>query len=122
MTQSSSSSPSIIDNCDSDLVSKIDHSKNSDNLSTLLPNPILRLHNVIGLTNGFHNFLWTQDGNYILYAANAIVVQMHIETQQQWFFIGHTDKINSIALNSNSLLLASIQTGPNGKYARGRLC
>ncbi|CAF4842368.1 unnamed protein product, partial [Rotaria magnacalcarata] len=42
-------------------------------------------------------------------------VQMHIETQQQWFFIGHTDKISSIAFNSNSSLLATIQTGLNGK-------
>jgi hypothetical protein len=40
---------------------------------------------------------------------------MHIETQQQWFFIGHTDKISAIAFNNNSSLLATIQTGSNGK-------
>jgi hypothetical protein len=79
-----------------------------------LPDPILRLRTVIGLTNG-KNLLWTQDGNYVLYSSNAIVIQMHVETQQQWFFIGHTDKVSAIAFNGNSSLLATIQAGPNGK-------
>jgi hypothetical protein len=79
-----------------------------------LPDPILRLRTVIGLTNGT-NLLWTQDGNYVLYSSNAIVVQMQIDTQQQWFFIGHTDKVSAIAFNGNSSLLATIQAGPNGK-------
>jgi len=73
------------------------------------------LRTVIGLSNDFPNLLWTQDGNYVLYPSNAIVVQMHVETQQQWFFIGHTDKISAMAFNSNSSLLATIQTGPMGK-------
>ncbi len=79
-----------------------------------LPDPILRLRTVIGLTNGT-NLLWTQDGNYVLYSSNAIVVQMQIDTQQQWFFIGHSDKVTGIAFNGNSSLLATIQAGPNGK-------
>jgi hypothetical protein len=83
-----------------------------------LPDPLLRLRTVIGLGNGTSNctnLLWTQDGNYILYPSNAIVVQMHVETQQQLFFIGHTDKVSAIAFNGNSSLLATIQAGPNGK-------
>ncbi|CAF3594494.1 unnamed protein product [Rotaria sp. Silwood2] len=105
----------MTDNSDNDLALTADHSQQSHHLKTLLPDPILRLQTVIGLSSGFNNLLWTQDGNYVLYSSHAIVVQMHIETQQQWFFIGHTDKISAIAFNSNSSLLATIQTGPNGK-------
>jgi hypothetical protein len=79
-----------------------------------ISNPILRLRTVIGLGN-CKNLLWTQDGNYILYASNAIVVQMNIETQQQLFFIGHTDKVSAIAFNGNSSLLATTQVGSDGK-------
>jgi hypothetical protein len=104
----------MTDDSNHDLALTTDRSQPS-HLTTLLPNPILRLHSVIGLNNNLNNLLWTQDGNYVLYSASAVVVQMHIETQQQWFFIGHTDKISAIAFNSKSSLLATIQTGPNGK-------
>lgn len=40
---------------------------------------------------------------------------MHIETQQQWFFVGHTDRISAMVLDHQSSLLATIQTGENGK-------
>lgn len=76
--------------------------------------PVLRLRTVIGLTNG-NNLLWTQDGNYVLYSAYAVVVQMQVETQKQWFFIGHTEKVTGLALNGNSSLLATIQAGSDGK-------
>jgi len=101
----------------------VDSNLNSDDLSTLptdrsqfshLPNPILRLRTVIGLTNG-KNLLWTHDGNSIVYSANAVVVQMNVDMQRQEFFIGHTDKVSAIALNGNSSLLATIQAGPDGK-------
>lgn len=80
-------------------------------------NSMLRLRTVIGLTNG-KNLLWTQDGNYVVYSSNAIVIQMNVETQQQDFFIGHTDKVSAIAFNGNSSLLATIQTGSNGKQEK----
>ncbi|CAF1001384.1 unnamed protein product [Adineta steineri] len=106
------SSSSIIDDSNYDLALTTEHSQQS-HLKTLLPDPILRLRTVIGLDNEFSNLLWTQDGNYILYSSNALVVQMHVETQQQWFFIGHTDRISAMAYNHNSSLLATIQTGQN---------
>ncbi|CAF2694285.1 unnamed protein product [Rotaria sp. Silwood2] len=80
--------------------------------SSHLLDPILRLRTVISL-GSFTNLLWTQDGNYILYPSNEIVIQMHIDTQQQLFFIGHTDKGSAIAFNGNSSLLATTQVGPN---------
>ena len=81
----------------------------------LLPDPILRLRTVIGLTSTSTNLLWTPDDNYVLYSSNAVLVQMHVESQQQWFFVGHTDKITAIAFNTHSNLLVSIQTGSYGK-------
>ncbi|CAF3669977.1 unnamed protein product [Rotaria sp. Silwood1] len=110
--QTISSTNSIHDDLNFDLALTTDRSQQSH-----LPDPILRLRTVIGLGNRIsnsRNLLWTQDGNYVLYPSNAIVVQMHVETQQQWFFIGHTDKVSAIAFNGNSSLLATTQTGPNG--------
>ena len=78
-----------------------------------ISNTILRLRTIIGLTNE-KNILWTNDGNFIVYSSNSIVIQMNINTQQQEFFIGHTDKVSGIALNGNSSLLATIQAGTNG--------
>ncbi|CAF0801503.1 unnamed protein product [Didymodactylos carnosus] len=93
-------------------------------LTRLLPDPILRLKKVIGIgiagdenattTSGTcKDILWTHDGDYILYPSNALVIMMHIETRQQYFFIGHTDKVTSIALKVNSTLLATVQKGSN---------
>ena len=70
---------------------------------------------MIGFNTDYTNLLWTPDDNYVLYSSNALIVQMHIETRQQWFFIGHTDKISAIAFNHQLSLLATIQTGSNGK-------
>lgn len=81
--------------------------------------PLLRLRTIIGLGSEQSfpsNFIWTNDGNYLLYPTNAIVVQMHLETRQQSFFIGHTDKVSGIAFNGNSSLLATTQTGPDGNF------
>jgi hypothetical protein len=106
----------IHDDSNFDLALTTDRSQQSH-----LSNPILRLRIVIGLTNG-KNLLWTQDGNYILYSSNAIVIQMHVDTQQQCFFIGHTDKVSAIAFNGNSSLLATTQVGPNGKKKIFQFC
>ncbi|CAF3380141.1 unnamed protein product [Rotaria socialis] len=111
-SQSIPSNNSINDDFNFDLALTTDRSQLSH-----LPDPILRLRTVIGLGNRISSstsLLWTQDGNYALYPSNAIVVQMHVETQQQWFFIGHTDKVSAIAFNGNSSLLATTQTGPSG--------
>ncbi|CAF3494978.1 unnamed protein product [Rotaria sp. Silwood2] len=82
--QSIPSTNSIHDDFNFDVALTTDRSQLSH-----LPDPILRLRTVIGLGNRISNstnLLWTQDGNYILYPSNAIVVQMNVETQQQWFF------------------------------------
>lgn len=108
------SATSIIDDSNYDLALTMDRS-HSAHLTTLLPDPILRLHSIIGLNNNPNNFLWTFDGNYVLYSASAVAIQMHIESQQQWFFVGHTDRISAMAFDNHSSLLATIQTGENGR-------
>ena len=105
------SSASIVDDSNYDLALTANHSHQT----TLLPDPILRLRTSIGLSYGVSSLLWTHDNNYVLYPSNAVIVQMHVETQQQWFFIGHTNKITAIAYNDRLSLLASIQTGMNGE-------
>lgn len=117
--QSMPSNNSLPDDFNFDLALTTDRSQ-----LTHLPDPILRLRTVIGLGSRISNstkLLWTNDGNYVLYPSNAIVVQMHVETQQQLFFIGHTDKVSAIAFNGNSSLLATTQTGPNGNNNRFNL-
>ncbi|UJR26857.1 hypothetical protein I4U23_008168 [Adineta vaga] len=106
------SSSSIVDDSNYDLALTIDRQQ-QPHQRTLLPDPILRLRTSIGLSDGISNLLWTNDSNYVLYPSNAIIIQMHVETQQQWFFIGHTDQISAIAYNNHSSILASIQTGIN---------
>jgi hypothetical protein len=114
--QSIPSTNSIHDDANYDLALATDRSQQA-HTNSHLPNPILRLRTVIGLGTGHdgcRNLLWTHDGNYVLYPSNAIVIQMHVETQQQWFFIGHTDQVSAIAFNGNSSLLATAQAGSHG--------
>jgi hypothetical protein len=110
---------SIVSNDDKS-TSKIDQPQLLSN-SKFLPDPILRLRTVIGLTCTSNNLLWTYDDNYVLFCSNAIVVQMHIDSQHQWFFIGHTDKISGMILYRHGKLLATIQTGVHGKSDNKRV-
>ncbi|XP_016889554.1 WD repeat-containing protein 90 isoform X2 [Cynoglossus semilaevis] len=78
----------------------------------LLPDPILKLNRIIGFGGATtKHALWTKSGDAVVYPCHAIVVSMKISTKEQRFFIGHTDKVSAIALNGNTTLLASAQTG-----------
>uniref|UniRef100_A0A3Q2C7Z4 WD repeat-containing protein 90 n=1 Tax=Cyprinodon variegatus TaxID=28743 RepID=A0A3Q2C7Z4_CYPVA len=57
--------------------------------------------------------LWTRSGEAVVYPCHAIIVSMNILSREQRFFIGHTDKISTLALNGNTTLLASGQNGNN---------
>ncbi|XP_038619526.1 WD repeat-containing protein 90 isoform X2 [Tachyglossus aculeatus] len=81
--------------------------------SELLPDPILKLRGIIGFGGCSANqALWTRDGTSVVYACHAVVVAMQTETREQRFFVGHTNKVSSLALSESSGLLASAQTGP----------
>ncbi|XP_039770960.1 WD repeat-containing protein 90 isoform X2 [Ornithorhynchus anatinus] len=81
--------------------------------SKLLPDPILMLRGIIGFGGcSTSQALWTQDGASVVYPCHAVVVAMQTETREQRFFVGHTDKVSSLALSGSSALLASAQTGP----------
>nr|XP_046233487.1 WD repeat-containing protein 90 isoform X2 [Scatophagus argus] len=78
----------------------------------LLPDPILKLSRIIGFGGATAKCaLWTKSGEAVVYPCHAIIISMKILTNQQRFFIGHTDKISAMAFNGNTTLLASAQTG-----------
>ncbi|KAM9816951.1 WD repeat-containing protein 90 [Neosynchiropus ocellatus] len=78
----------------------------------LQPDPILRLSRIIGFGGATtKSVLWTKSGDSVVYPCHAIIVCMQISTKAQQFFIGHTDKVNTMALNGDTTLLASAQTG-----------
>ncbi|KAL6095179.1 wdr90 [Pungitius sinensis] len=78
----------------------------------LLPDPILRLSRIIGFGGATTKCaLWSSLGDAVVYPCHAIIVSMKISSNQQRFFIGHTDKVSALAFNGNTTLLASAQTG-----------
>ncbi|XP_023472469.2 WD repeat-containing protein 90 isoform X5 [Equus caballus] len=94
--------------------------KNRFQQRSFLPDPILRLKGVIGF--GGHSTrwvrrpmrllacaLWTKDGAAVVYPCHAVIVMLHVDTRQQRFFLGHTDKVSALALDGSNSLLASAQ-------------
>ncbi|XP_076207547.1 WD repeat-containing protein 90 isoform X3 [Aptenodytes patagonicus] len=79
----------------------------------LLPDPILKLRMIIGFGGrSTKRALWTQNSAAVVYPCHAVIVTLQIQTGEQRFFIGHTDKVSALAFNGNSTLLASAQAGP----------
>ncbi|XP_045426288.1 WD repeat-containing protein 90 isoform X2 [Pipistrellus kuhlii] len=81
---------------------------------SLLPDPVLRLKRVIGF--GGHSTkwaLWTKDGTAVVYPCHAVIVVLCVDTREQRFFLGHTDKISALALDGSNSLLASAQARPH---------
>ncbi|XP_056285490.1 WD repeat-containing protein 90 isoform X2 [Pseudoliparis swirei] len=78
----------------------------------LLPDPILRLNRIIGFGGATTKCaLWSRSGDAVVYPCHAIIVSLQISSNQQRFFIGHTDKVSALTFNGNTTLLASAQTG-----------
>ncbi|XP_041672355.1 WD repeat-containing protein 90 isoform X2 [Cheilinus undulatus] len=87
-------------------------SSSKDARKQLLPDPILRLNRIIGFGGTTTKCaLWTKSGDAVVYPCHAVIVSLTISSNQQRFFIGHTDKVSSLAFNGNTTLLASAQTG-----------
>uniref|UniRef100_A0A8C7XN51 WD repeat domain 90 n=1 Tax=Oryzias sinensis TaxID=183150 RepID=A0A8C7XN51_9TELE len=57
--------------------------------------------------------LWTKSGSEVVYPCHAIIISMKISSNQQRFFIGHTDKVSALTFNGSTTVLASAQTGNN---------
>ncbi|XP_075035229.1 WD repeat-containing protein 90 isoform X1 [Mixophyes fleayi] len=78
----------------------------------LLPDPILKLRKIIGFGGCTQRHaLWTHTGCSVVYPCHAVIVVMNVETEEQRFFLGHTDKVSALAFNGSCTLLASAQTG-----------
>ncbi|XP_047667072.1 WD repeat-containing protein 90 isoform X2 [Tachysurus fulvidraco] len=87
-------------------------SKAARQQSKLHPDPILKLSTIIGFGGATVTCaLWAHYGEEVVYPCHAIIVSMKVSSGRQRFFIGHTDKVSALALNSSSSLLASAQTG-----------
>uniref|UniRef100_A0A3P9HM39 WD repeat-containing protein 90 n=1 Tax=Oryzias latipes TaxID=8090 RepID=A0A3P9HM39_ORYLA len=83
-------------------------------LTFLLPDPILRLSRIIGFGGAStKHALWTKSGSEVVYPCHAIIISMKISSNQQRFFIGHTDKVSALTFNGSTTVLASAQTGNN---------
>lgn len=86
--------------------------------SSLEPDPILRLRKIIGFggnnskQTNMQSVIWSQDSQYLIYSSQAIVVAYHVNTNAQWCFVGHADKVSCLALSTDNKLIASGQSGP----------
>ncbi|XP_069726130.1 WD repeat-containing protein 90 [Phaenicophaeus curvirostris] len=86
------------------------HTSSEERLS---PDPILKLRMIIGFGGCSTKWaLWTRSSSVVIYPCHAVIVALQIQTGDQRFFVGHTDKVSSLAFNRNSNLLASMQSGP----------
>ena len=71
-------------------------------ITSLEPDPILSIQKLIGFGPGsklncYTNCVrWSQDNQYIIYAAQAIVIAFHVNTSAQWCFVGHVDKVSCL--------------------------
>lgn len=45
-----------------------------------------------------------------MYPCHAVIVVLHVDSCEQRFFLGHTDKVSALALDGSNSLLASAQT------------
>uniref|UniRef100_A0A8C3KEF7 WD repeat-containing protein 90 n=1 Tax=Calidris pygmaea TaxID=425635 RepID=A0A8C3KEF7_9CHAR len=80
---------------------------------TFLPDPILKLRMIIGFGGCSTKWaLWTRNNAAVVYPCHAVIVTLQIQTGEQRFFVGHTDKVSALAFNRDSTLLASAQAGP----------
>ncbi|KAH9513092.1 WD repeat-containing protein 90 [Bulinus truncatus] len=99
--------------------------KDPQSYRALEPDPIMKLKRIIGFGGAtFRDVIWSSDGSSVIYPCHAVIVSMKISTGLQRFFIGHTDKVSCLALNSNTDVLASGQTSPMStvriwKYSTG---
>ena len=91
---------------------------NPTSITCLQPDPIIRLQKIIGLgsKNGTKNIvntqlIWSRDSQYLIYSCQAILFALHVNSADQFCFVGHADKISCMAMNSDNSILASGQAG-----------
>ncbi|XP_073504675.1 WD repeat-containing protein 90 isoform X2 [Phyllobates terribilis] len=78
----------------------------------LLPDPILKLKKIIGFGGCTERCaLWTGCGGSVVYPCHAVIVVLDVQSGDQRFLLGHTDKVSALAFNGSCSLLASAQTG-----------
>ncbi|XP_060030083.1 WD repeat-containing protein 90 [Erinaceus europaeus] len=84
--------------------------RTSPKQTSFLPDPLLRLKGVIGF--GGHSTrwaLWIESGTSVLYPCHAVIVLLQLDSREQRFLLGHTDKVCAMALDGSGSMLASAQ-------------
>ncbi|NXQ04967.1 WDR90 protein, partial [Vidua macroura] len=82
-----------------------------------VPDPILKLRTIIGFGGCSTKWaLWTQDSTAVVYPCHAVIVALLLETGEQRFFLGHTDK----ALGADRPVLSSGHVLPPAPSALGQ--
>ncbi|XP_041363253.1 WD repeat-containing protein 90-like isoform X2 [Gigantopelta aegis] len=85
---------------------------NKPSCRTLEPDPILKLKRIVGFGGStYREAVWSADGTTIVYPCHSVLVAMKVNNGHQRFFLGHTEKISCLSMNSSSSLIASGQTG-----------
>lgn len=91
----------------------LEPSSNKSYLTSLEPDPILKLTKIIGFDNSTSNSIrWSRDSQYLIYSSQAIVIGYHLSTNRQYCFVGHADKVSCLAISPDSSIIASGQAGP----------
>jgi hypothetical protein len=97
--------------------------------TSLEPDPILRLKKIIGfgsrnvcsnqslsssntVSNFTNIFKWSRDSQYIVYGCQAICIAYHVNTNAQYCFVGHSDRVSCLTISPDSSIIASGQAGP----------
>ena len=81
--------------------------------TSLKPDPIAQLSRVIGANSHEYpnSVCWAANDSNLVYSSSAVVVCVDVSTDLQRFFVGHTESVTCLDVNSNSTVLASAQSG-----------
>jgi WD40 repeat protein len=83
--------------------------------NSMQPDPILKLHKIIGYTPRIsHNLTWNPEGDSLVYSCNNEIIFSNVATGEQKFLHGHTNTVNLLVFNNTGALLASGQEGKLG--------
>ncbi|GBG26317.1 WD repeat-containing protein 90 [Hondaea fermentalgiana] len=83
----------------------------------LRPDPVMKLHTYVGHSYALESArpLWSGDGKHIIYASASNIIMGNVENphRQQRILLGHTARVNCLALDPEGSMLASSQEGRN---------
>ena len=84
--------------------------------TSLKPDPVIGLLKTMGCSvNRFRKGIcWAFNDRFIVYSANAIVIALDLKSHLQKFFVGHSNVVSCVCVNSASTVMVSGQIGEHG--------